>query len=104
MVRRIDLDGLSLALEVDKIEFNLRDSGLRPCSAAQKFCESTQRDSEKWQPLMSFHDGSTLYLHCAPDGDPEIVGYKVVGPTPRRWNITLLTGTQRVARLNWEAC
>lgn len=104
MVRTICLDGINVALEVDKVEIDLRGPGLQPCSPDSLTADLWCVDGERWQPLMSFQDGSTLYLHCPPEGEDAPLGYKVDGPRPHRWNITVLPGLERVARLSWEAC
>ncbi|MDB5097496.1 MAG: hypothetical protein JWM80_1917 [Cyanobacteria bacterium RYN_339] len=97
MVRMINLDGVHIALEVDKVEFDLRGSGLQP---ATSYADESHY-GERWQPIMSFHDGSTLLMHCP--SEEGMLGYKVVGPRPHKWSITVLPGTETVARLAWEA-
>lgn len=99
MVRMICLDGVTHAIEVDKVEFDLVGPGRTPCSGPDDHA-----DSEEWCPLMTFEDGSTLFLHCPPEAEQDTVSYRVRGPRPHRWNISLLPGDERVARLSWEAC
>jgi hypothetical protein len=98
MVRMINLDGVHIALEVDKVEIDLRGTGRAPATSDVDDCHH----GERWQPIMSFDDGSTLFMHCpSEDG---MLGYRVDGPTPHKWNITLMPGLETVARLAWEAC
>lgn len=97
MVRMISLDGVDVALDVDRVEIDWRGSGLQPATCDVDDCHH----GERWQPIMSFQDGSTLFLHCPPDEGT--LGYKVAGPNPHRWNITVRPGDERVAWLSWEA-
>jgi hypothetical protein len=97
MARVICLDGVNIALDVDKVEIDWRTSGLTPVTSDVEDCHQ----GERWQPIMSFQDGSTLFLHCP--SDDEMLGYRVDGPNPHKWNITVLAGDEKVARLSWEA-
>lgn len=107
MERMICLDGVAIALDVDKVEIDLSSPGLQPADHPDSPHEHHCRDGEKWQALMSYQDGTTVYLHCPPEGEEGPLGYKVAGPRPHRWNITFLENAaqgnrEKVAMLSWD--
>lgn len=107
MERIICLDGVEITLDVDKVEVDLRGPHLLPTDH-QDECEPGHcHAGERWQPIMSYDDGTTVYLHCPPEGEDGHLGYRVAGPRPHRWTIAFLdlpgeVGTERVAHLSWD--
>ena len=103
MERLICLDGVAIRLEVDHLEVDLAPAGLHPADHADGDHVHVCDHGVPWQALMSYHDGTTLYVHGAsPAGAP--AGYKVACPRPHRWVIVVAEEpTGRVARLGWEA-
>lgn len=101
MKRVICLDGVPIALEVDDVEIELGGHSLAPADhvegAAAPCC-----DGELWQPLMSYADGTTVYLHAPAEGREGPLGYRIDGP--HRWTISFVDGPLqgRVARLSWQ--
>jgi hypothetical protein len=106
MERMICLDGVAVRLDVDRLEVDLLATGLLPADHLGEMDPSHCCNGDAWHPVMSFEDGTTLYLHGPSDGSDGPFGYKVEGPRPHRWSITLLEPgaetTEKVARLSWE--
>ncbi len=108
MERMICLDGVAIALDVDKVEIDLQCPGLFPANHLDiddDQCCHGCHGGEKWHPIMSFHDGTTVYLHCPPEGEDGHLGYRVQGPRPHRWNIAFMEDAtaerlEKVARLS----
>lgn len=90
MERMICLDGVPITLGVEKVEIDLACPGLRPADHPEGQSPKVCVDGEHWQPLMTFHDGTTIYLHCPPEGEDGPLGYHVDGPRQHRWNITIM--------------
>jgi hypothetical protein len=104
MERLICLDGVTVRLDVDRVEVDLHRPGLQPADHPDGHYEVACCNGDVWHPIMSFDDGTTVYLHCPEDGADGPLGYKVDGPRPHRWHITFLPDdAERVARLSWEA-
>lgn len=106
MERMICLDGVAIALDVDKVEIDLQCPGLQPANHLDGDDEQRCHDGEKWHPIMSYHDGTTVYLHCPPEGEDGHLGYRVRGPRPHRWNIAFLSEAEagpleKVAKLSF---
>ena len=101
MERMICLDGVPITLGVEKVEIDLACPGLRPADHPDGHAPKVCADGEHWQPIMTFHDGTTIYLHCPPEGEDGPLGYHVDGPQQHRWNITIME-EGAAARLSLE--
>ena len=104
MERMICLDGVAVRVDADKVEVDLGGVGLLPADHHEDHVGCDCAHGEAWQPVMSYHDGTTVYLHPASEAGDAPLGYKVACPRPHRWHIAFIEeGTSRTARLWWEA-
>lgn len=102
MERIICLDGVEITLDVDKVEVDLRGPHMKPADHLAQDEPPHCHDGDRWQPIMSYEDGTTVYLHCPPEGEDGHLGYRVAGPRPHRWTIEFQeAGAERVAMLSW---
>lgn len=105
MERMICLDGVAVQLDVDRVEVDLHRPDLQPADHPDGGHSAACCNGDVWHPLMSFHDGTTVYLHCPNEGEDGPLGYKIDSPRPHRWNITFLPDEERaekVAKLSWD--
>lgn len=103
--RLICLDGVAIAVAADRIELELADCDLMPANHPEGGSEHRCLDGEPCHPLMHFHDGTTIYLHCPPEGEEGPTGYHVSSPRQHRWAITFIEdgpALERVARLTLD--
>lgn len=104
MERMICLDGVAVRLDVDRVEVDLHRPGLVPADHPHGHQEAACCNGDLWHPLMSYQDGTTVYLHCPVEGEEGPLGYRIDSPRPHRWNITFLPQTsEKIAKLTWEA-
>ena len=94
MLHLLHLDGHAHVIDASRVEVDWRHAGHPPCNSPL----ATDAD-ESLQMLMSFEDGSSLYLQVA--SEPGSVGYRLKSPHPYRWQLTQQEG---VAHLGWKAC
>jgi hypothetical protein len=103
MSEAVCLDGVKLELDVDRIEVDLKIAGLAPASID---CAAWERcgGGEAMEPVATFEDGTVIYFHCAPEGEPVAPGYRVESPRPHEWAIALDEPSEapaaRVARIH----
>lgn len=103
MMRMICLDGAVTRLDADRVVVDLAARGLQPSDHADAAFVCTCCEGEAWLPVMSYEDGTTVYLH-APAGNEAALGYRVTGPRPHRWVIRIVEDAgERVAHLTWES-
>lgn len=104
MSESICLDGVKLELDVDRVEVDLKLPGVEPASIEEGVWERCE-GGEAMEPVASFQDGTVIFFHCAPEGEPSAPGYRVESPRPHEWAIALAEeqeahGPVRVARLH----
>ena len=103
MERMICLDGNPVRLQADRVEVDLGGAGLMPADHHLDHGDACCGHGETWQAVMSYDDGTTVYLHPAV-GDDGVAGYRVNSPRPHRWKISYIEfGGSRLAKLGWEA-
>ena len=87
MTQAVCLDGVHVDLDVDRIDVDLTIPGLRTVyeEAAWDRCP----EGEAMEPVARFEDGTTIFFHCAPEGEPDYRGYRVESARPHRWAIEL---------------
>lgn len=102
MTRMICLDGALVRIDADRVEVDLAARGLSPADHFDAAVPCTCCGDEAWLPVMSYEDGTTVYLHD-PAGEHGAPGYRVTGPRKHRWVYRLAEeGGVRVAYLAWE--
>lgn len=103
MERMICLDGVAVRLVADQVEVDLGGTGLAPADHPDEPHAACCGHGEAWQAVMSYDDGTTVYLH-PPVGDAGVPGYRVDGPRPHRWRVTYVEfDGSTLAKLGWEA-
>ena len=103
MERMICLDGTPVRLLADRVEVDLGAAGLAPADHHHDPGEACCGHGQTWQAVMSYDDGTTVYLH-PPAFEGGVPGYRVNCPRPHRWKITYVEfGGSRTAKLGWEA-
>ena len=98
------LDGVKLELEVDRVDVDLEVPGLAHAPIDEGGWERCE-GGEAMEPVASFEDGTVIFYHCAPEGEPAAPGYRVESSKPHEWAIELgqeqaSQGPVRVARLH----
>lgn len=97
------LDGVKLELDVDRVDVDLAIPGLETVSCDEGAWERCE-GGEAMEPVATYRDGTVIYFHCAPEGEPAAPGYRVESPRPHEWAIALgedrAAPGERVARLH----
>lgn len=104
MSESICLDGVKVELDVERVDVDLQIPGLAPADV-EEGCWGRCESGEAMEPIARFQDGTVIYFHCAPEGEPPSPGYRVESPRPHEWAIVLgeeqeARGPVRVARLH----
>lgn len=104
MSESVCLDGVKVELDVDRVEVDLKIPGLEPAMVAEDLWERCET-GEAMEPVATYRDGTVIYFHCAPEGEPPSPSYRVESPRPHEWAIELGSepegqGRVRVARLH----
>lgn len=104
MSESICLDGVKVELEVDRVDVDLQIPGLARAAVEEGVWERCE-GGEAMEPIARFQDGTTIFFHCAAEGEPTAPGYRVESPRPHEWAIALgevqeAHGPVRVARLH----
>lgn len=100
MSESICLDGVKVALDVDRIDVDLNIPGLERADV-EGASWSRCGGGEAAEPVARFKDGTVIFFHCAPEGEPESRGYRVESPREHGWAIELQEQEQaRIARLH----
>lgn len=107
MSHTVCLDGVSMVLDVDAVDVDLAVPGLKECSQEQAGPWVRCETGEAMEPVACFEDGTTIYFHCAPEGEPDGRGYRLESSHPHHWKVAFLDRqeggqTVRVARIQPE--
>jgi len=98
MSKTVCLDGVKIDLDVERVDVDFHIPTLAPaCPDGTGWgrCEA----GEAMEPIACFEDGTVIYFHCPPEGEPCVPGYHVSSRRPHQWQIDL-AGAPRVARLH----
>lgn len=88
MSESICLDGVRVELDVDRVDVDLKIPGTAPAAIEEGVWERCE-GGEAMEPIASFQDGTVIFFHCAPEGEPTAPGYRVESPKPHEWAIEL---------------
>lgn len=107
MSHTVCLDGVNLILDVDEVDVDLTLPGLKECAQEGATpwvrCES----GEAMEPVACYEDGTTIFFHCPPEGEPDGRGYRLESSHPHHWNVAFKEGVSeghkvKIARIQAE--
>jgi hypothetical protein len=107
MSQTVCLDGVSLVLDVDRIDVDLTIPGLEEVSQEEGPPWVRCETGEAMEPVTCFEDGTAIYFHCPPEGTCDGRAYRVQSTHPHHWALELQEGEEeghpiRIARLHPE--
>lgn len=87
MSHTVCLDGVNMVLDVDEVEVDLTIPGLKECGQEKARPWVRCETGEAMEPVAYFEDGTTIYFHCAPEGEPDGRGYRLESSHPHHWKV-----------------
>lgn len=89
MSQTIRLDGTNLNLDVDRIEVHLEVPSLHEVSQSKSKPWIREEGGEAMEPIVAYHDGTTVFFHCPPEGEASGCHYVVESARPHHWDMKL---------------
>lgn len=92
MSHTVCLDGVNLVLDVDQVDVDLTLPGLKEIGQERATPWIRCETGEAMEPVACFEDGTTIFFHCAPEGEADGRGYRLESSHPHHWNVAFREG------------